>query len=130
MTREFLAVAIVLALCVQADARAKAPTLKIRISPQMAVYSPLRPVLVRAWVTWSDQTGEKRCPAYTLDFGNGQQSRYEADCDPTETGPYLDTWHPGPGKYSAPGEYDLVATATVGKTSIPATARLYIVGEP
>jgi hypothetical protein len=101
---------VVLALTTPAVAgpRPTKPRFDLRASPRIAL-PPVR-VLVTAELSGGDDLEEFYCPGLEWDWGDGERSTHEADCEPYAPGATLERRFSSRHVFRQAGEYEVKVT--------------------
>jgi phage baseplate assembly protein gpV len=86
----------------------KRPRLDLRASPRMA-FPPVS-VLVVAELVGGGEHEDYYCPGLEWDWGDGNRSAQESDCDPFENGTALERRFSARHAYHAAGSYSVTLT--------------------
>lgn len=90
-----------------APAKAKRPTLGVRVSPRMA-FSPVG-VIATAELTGGEDSEDFYCLAIEWDWDDGSKSLQDSDCEPYQPGTKIDRRFSSEHYYSNPGIYNIRA---------------------
>jgi hypothetical protein len=129
----FLAISLVAPASRGGEAKAKKPTLEMRVTPRMA-FSPVTVLLV-AELKGGDETEQYYCPEIEWDWDDGGKSVHEADCPPFESGTTtIDRRFSQEHHYPRAGIYNVKASfKKSGNTFLSNTIRITVragIGDP
>jgi hypothetical protein len=102
--------------------QAKKPRLDLRVSPRVSL-SPVS-ILVMAELVGGDEHEDYYCPGLEWDWGDGNRSAQESDCEPFEPGATLERRFSARHNYFVAGNYNVRltlrrASRTVAVATVP-----------
>jgi len=109
------------------EAKARKPRLEVRTNYQAAI-TPVRVTVIAELVGGADLE-EFYCAGLEWDWGDGNRSFRESDCDPFEPGMELDRLFTGRHVYGSPGVYPVrVRLHRAGRVIAAARTDVRVVG--
>jgi len=109
-----------LSLGVPASAKPKRPTLGVRVSPRMA-FSPVD-IIAIAELTGGEDSEDFYCLAIEWDWGDGNKSLEDSDCDPYEPGTKIERRFSAEHHYPSGVIYNIRASLLAQEKVIAANA--------
>jgi hypothetical protein len=110
---------------VPASAKAKRPSLGVRVSPRMA-FSPVG-VIAMAELTGGEDSEDFYCLAIEWDWDDGSKSIQDSDCDPYQPGTKIERRFSSEHYYSRAGSFNIRAALKTSDKVIATNAFRLIV---
>lgn len=121
-----LLVALVTVPAIAGQRGARKPRLDLRASPRLSLLAAN--VRVVAELVGGDDAEEFHCPAVEWEWGDGERSAQESDCEPFEPGTAIERRHTASHAYYRPGQYSVRVTLRRAGRSIAAATTTVTIG--